>query len=58
MSDVISNITEALIEAAESQAAATNAINASEDDIKMAEDILKQVGNLWSFYFALSSLLV
>lgn len=45
MTDVIANITDVLAKAAGSQAAAKVAIDATEDDIKMAEDILNQVWN-------------
>ena len=43
MSDVIVNITDALVKAAGSQAAARDAINTAENDIKMANDTLSKV---------------
>lgn len=43
VSDVINNITDALVKAAGSQAAAQNSINAAEEDVKMAENTLKQL---------------
>ena len=45
MSDVIVNITNALVKAAGSQAAARDAINTAENDIKMANDTLSKVRN-------------
>ena len=45
MSDVIVNITDALVKAAGSQAAARDAINTAENDIKMANDTLSKVRN-------------
>ena len=45
MSDVIVNITDALVRAAGSQAAARDAINTAENDIKMANDTLSKVKN-------------
>lgn len=44
MTDVIANITDVLAKAAGTQKAAMDAIDATQDDIKMAEDILNQVG--------------
>ena len=44
MTDVIADITDALAKAAGTQKAAKDAIDATEDDIKMAEDILNEVG--------------
>ena len=43
MSDVIVNITNALVKAAGSQAAARDAINTAENDIKVANDTLSKV---------------
>ena len=45
VSDVIVNITDALVKAAGSQAAARDAINTAENDIKMANDTLSKVRN-------------
>ena len=50
VSDVIADITDALMEAAGVQGAAQDAIAVSENDMKMAEDILKRVGNLFFFH--------
>ena len=44
MTDVIANITDALTKTAGTQKAARDAIDAAQDDIQMAEDILNQVG--------------
>jgi len=44
VNDVIANITDALTKAAGTQKAARDAIDATQDDIVMAEDILNQVG--------------
>ena len=44
MTDVIADITDVLAKAAGTQKAAKDAIDATQDDIKMAEDILNQVG--------------
>lgn len=44
MTDVIADITDVLAKAARTQKAAEDAIDATQDDIKMAEDILNQVG--------------
>ena len=43
MSNVIVNITDALVQAAGSQAAARDAINIAASDIKMANDTLSKV---------------
>ena len=45
MSEVVVNITDALVKAAGSQAAARDAINTAENDIKMANDTLSKVRN-------------
>ena len=44
MTDVIADITDVLEKAAGTQKAAEDAIDATQDDIKMAEDILNEVG--------------
>ena len=44
VTDVIADITDVLAKAAGTQKAAKDALDATQDDIKMAEDILNQVG--------------
>lgn len=57
MSDVIANVTDVLAKATGSQAAAKDAIDKTEQDIKMAEDILKQVRSLYLSFKILSKVL-